>query len=386
MIRALKDHGVRHIFGYPGGAVLPIYDELFQQEKVKHILEQALQLPPEERSLYLDAACSSALLREDIESLIVHGEEAEAQSGRAMGDLVGTITAELETTEPSFQQLFQRIDLRPGAVSSIQTFGSFAANFHPHIHSLVTEGVFTPEGEFLPLPVPATSLLADIEERFRGLLLKKLHRAERLSEDFLNKLLGWNPSGFSVYANQIVFDDEPDRLERLARYLTRAPLGVEAVRTNGDGQVEVSTPPQPRTKDTVLRLDPLDWIHAICQQIPDRGQHLTRYYGAYANRSRRAVFHHDAPQTPRPSSEPQQQPDSASSRTPASRASWARLLRKVFELDPLLCPRCGTQMKVIAFITEPRVIDRIVSHLHASTSPARPPPSPASQHESVPGL
>jgi acetolactate synthase I/II/III large subunit len=38
VIRALADQGVEHVFGYPGGAVLPIYDELFQQEKVKHVL------------------------------------------------------------------------------------------------------------------------------------------------------------------------------------------------------------------------------------------------------------------------------------------------------------------------------------------------------------
>jgi acetolactate synthase-1/2/3 large subunit len=38
VIKAMVDQGVEHIFGYPGGAVLPIYDELFQQEKVKHIL------------------------------------------------------------------------------------------------------------------------------------------------------------------------------------------------------------------------------------------------------------------------------------------------------------------------------------------------------------
>src|SRR5262247_2910806 len=38
VIRALADQGVEHIFGYPGGAVLPIYDELFQQEKVAHVL------------------------------------------------------------------------------------------------------------------------------------------------------------------------------------------------------------------------------------------------------------------------------------------------------------------------------------------------------------
>lgn len=38
VVRALRDNGVKHIFGYPGGAVLPIYDELFQQEDVEHIL------------------------------------------------------------------------------------------------------------------------------------------------------------------------------------------------------------------------------------------------------------------------------------------------------------------------------------------------------------
>ncbi len=38
VLKALADQGVEYIFGYPGGAVLPIYDEIFQQEKVKHVL------------------------------------------------------------------------------------------------------------------------------------------------------------------------------------------------------------------------------------------------------------------------------------------------------------------------------------------------------------
>src|SRR5882724_3273913 len=38
VIQAMLDNGVEHIFGYPGGAVLPIYDALFQQEKIRHIL------------------------------------------------------------------------------------------------------------------------------------------------------------------------------------------------------------------------------------------------------------------------------------------------------------------------------------------------------------
>src|SRR4030081_4048364 len=38
VVRALIDHGVQHMFGYPGGAVLPIYDEIFQQSDIEHIL------------------------------------------------------------------------------------------------------------------------------------------------------------------------------------------------------------------------------------------------------------------------------------------------------------------------------------------------------------
>ena len=38
VVQALIDQGVDTIFGYPGGAALPIYDELFQQEKINHVL------------------------------------------------------------------------------------------------------------------------------------------------------------------------------------------------------------------------------------------------------------------------------------------------------------------------------------------------------------
>ena len=38
VVQALKDQGVDTVFGYPGGAVLPIYDEIFQQDDIRHIL------------------------------------------------------------------------------------------------------------------------------------------------------------------------------------------------------------------------------------------------------------------------------------------------------------------------------------------------------------
>ena len=157
-------------------------------------------------------------------------------------------------------------------VASLQTFGSFASNFNPHCHGLVTEGAFTPQGEFVPLPTPATHRLADIEERFRQLLLSRLHRAERLSEAYMNKLLPWSPSGFSVHAEQLVFDHEPERLEKLASYLTRTPIRLGSITETSEGRVRVRTLPHPLTGNTVLVLDALDWIHAVCQQIIPGGR------------------------------------------------------------------------------------------------------------------
>ena len=48
----------------------------------------------------------------------------------------------------------------PGVVASLQTFGSFA-NFHPHLHAIVTEGVITPDGRFHPVIWPGKR---DLEE------------------------------------------------------------------------------------------------------------------------------------------------------------------------------------------------------------------------------
>ena len=58
------------------------------------------------------------------------------------------------------------------------------------------------------------------------------------------------------------------------------------------------------------------------------------------------------------------------------RLVWARLIKRVFEVDPLRCTACGHKMVMIAFITQPDVIDRIRRHLRekARLASARGPP------------
>ena len=55
----------------------------------------------------------------------------------------------------------------------------------------------------------------------------------------------------------------------------------------------------------------------------------------------------------------------------SARMGWARLLKRVFDLDLEHCPQCGGDFKIIAAIVEPAVIVRILTHLGL---PARAPP------------
>ena len=83
---------------------------------------------------------------------------------------------------------------------------------------------------------------------------------------------------------------------------------------------------------------------------------MVRYYGYYSNKSRgmrkKAGTDDEVPALV----------DSDTSRK-AFRKSWARLIQKIYQLDPLLCPKCRGAMKIISFIEDDQLIKKILKHL-----------------------
>jgi len=47
----------------------------------------------------------------------------------------------------------------------------------------------------------------------------------------------------------------------------------------------------------------------------------------------------------------------------ACASSWARLIAKIYEVNPLVCPRCGSEMKILAVITDTHEVKKILKHL-----------------------
>ena len=66
---------------------------------------------------------------------------------------------------------------------------------------------------------------------------------------------------------------------------------------------------------------------------------------------------------------------SSCARSRSSRSSWAELLRRVFAVDVLTCPHCGGPRRLIAQLTDPIVVRRILGHLGLPTEPPRSAPA-----------
>jgi hypothetical protein len=113
-------------------------------------------------------------------------------------------------------------------------------------------------------------------------------------------------------------------------------------------------------------MDYLEFIARVTSHIPDKGQVTIRYFGLYANAHRGKV---------RKSEEAASKLIIIEEECPRiPRRGWAEMIRKVYEVDPLICPQCGGTMKVIAFLTDYTVVDKIINHLKLSLVAKRPPP------------
>jgi hypothetical protein len=136
------------------------------------------------------------------------------------------------------------------------------------------------------------------------------------------------------------------------------------------------------TEASAARIFPaLDFLAGLCAHVPDSGQQLVRYYGAFSNAGRVSARAAASASAPPAGVQALQQDDSDSGEEFARgrRRSWARLIKKVYEADPLVCPRCSGPLKIISLIGDGRVIEKILRHLKLWDRPERPPPPPAAR-------
>jgi hypothetical protein len=183
--------------------------------------------------------------------------------------------------------------------------------------------------------------------------------------------------GFSAYEGEGVSAGDRAARERLASYLVHARFSLARLHYDraagvvaydpGASQRSHSNSPFPQ------RISPLDALAALTAFIPEKGLQLARYYGYYSNKSRgQRQLQSSVAAIAAAASCPDALQDDDFRRF--SRRAWARLIRKVYLADPLTCPKCSGRLRIISFIENPGVIEKILRHLKFWHLPERSPP------------
>ena len=167
-----------------------------------------------------------------------------------------------------------------------------------------------------------------------------------------------------MHNHTTVYPSDTEGLHKLACYLMRSPVNLSRLRYHPDSQ-----PKSGHDLDDDGVVDPLEFLARVLIHIPQPHKHGVHFYGAYANRVRST---YQAEGTAAPS-----QATGAVFPRRALSKRWAELIFRIYDVDPLTCTRCGAPMKILAFITEPTVIRKILAHLNQKLSRQRAPPLPA---------
>ena len=208
-----------------------------------------------------------------------------------------------------------------------------------------------------------------VSRLFRHKVLKMLLREGAIGQEIVENMLSWNHTGFGADIGPAldpdVSADRPTRtrLETLLAYMIRAPIAASRISAGDDGSVIYKASRiHPRHGGDSRRFDPLDFIAQIVLHIPDVHEKTVIYYGWYSNRTRARRKRDPALALALATV------GLCDSATPsplplAVRRAWAAMIKRVYEVDPLICPHCKATMRIVSYIEDEDVIYRILKHL-----------------------
>jgi hypothetical protein len=198
--------------------------------------------------------------------------------------------------------------------------------------------------------------------------------------------------GFSLHANVAVHGNDRKGLEHMCRYVARPPVARERLSVLPSGQVYYRFKNPWRDGSKGIVMDGVEFVGRVAALIPRPQVNLVRYHGclAPASKIRGSVV--------RDRSQPAPKQEGPSERAGllgvlgrirtvhrqvmplrSRNYGWSELMKRVFVLDVLECPRCSGPMEAIAQIEDPVIARKILEHLglpavELACAPARGPP------------
>ena len=339
---------------------------------------------------------------------------------QAMGKVLSIVYRAI-STQLTHKAGFSLKDGATGAVTLIQRFGS-ALNLNIHFHILFLDGVYVYRGNrpprFQRVKAPDKGELEELIQLISQRVGRCLERQGLLEQDTESAWLDLDPAedadampqllgssisyhriavgpqqgrkafmirtirpldrpdpglervakanGFSLHAGVNCEGHQKEKRERLCRYISRPAVAVPRLSLSSTGKVVYTLKTPYSDGTTQVAFDrgghpPVDFVARLAALVPKPRVNLTRYHGILAPNHRwRGLV------TPARRGKGATPVSNAEVRSTAERhaaMTWAQRLKRVFNIDIVVCARCGGSIRVIACIEDQDVIERILAHL-----------------------
>ena len=176
-------------------------------------------------------------------------------------------------------------------------------------------------------------------------------------------------AGFSLHAGVATKANDRAKLERLCRYITRPAVSAKRLSLTRNGRVRYELKTPWRNGTTHVIFEPLDFISRLVSLIPKPRVNLTRFHGVFAPNSKYRSKVTPARRGKRKKCHSVDEADQTPAEKRAS-ITWAKRLKRVFNIDIETCSECGDDVRIIACIEDPVVIQKILVHLENTASSA----------------
>lgn len=293
-----------------------------------------------------------------------------------------------------------------GSVNFIQRFGS-ALNLNVHFHALFADGVYYKDNgiyKFLRISAPNPDELTFLANKIKNKterLIKRLGLDEIEQTEFDMSLIGEmsnlsiqhksgfgeragrglrrygikkievdvdtvdpfsaNLEGFSLNARVWVSANEQSKLEKLIRYMARGPIATERLMECFPNSLLYKLKTRWRDGTTEIGFSHLDFIARLVAIVPPARMNMIRYNGVFAPnfKDRKLIIKEDSKKALDASQNMKI--------VQRERLRWSEMLKRVFEIDVTICPKCNGRLEQIAVIKEQVVIKALLESMGEET-------------------
>ena len=174
----------------------------------------------------------------------------------------------------------------------------------------------------------------------------------------------------SLHAAGWVGSEVRRNLSQLIHYMALPPIAEERLESAASGDILYKLK-KPWNDGTVgIELSPSELIEKLIALIPPRSSPLVRYGGVFAANFKRRAEIVLAPGKQKRKVSVRREAGEKHPKSQVGSGAWARLLKRVFAIDVSRCPRCGSDLDIIAAVVDPIQIARYLKH---TGMPAAPP-------------